>query len=107
MELALILLLLATPAIAFWSSGRDAAERAIEFGRLSCQRAGVQWLDQSVHLVRIRLRRNANGRLGWERQFRYEYSSAGEDRHAGLVTMDGRTLVALVGPMPQDNPTSR
>lgn len=102
MDASLFLVLLAFPAFAFWSSGRDAAERAAEYGRLSCQRAGVQWLDQSVHLVRIRLRRNGEGRLGWERQFRYEYSTLGADRHAGLITLIGRELVALVGPLPAE-----
>ncbi len=103
MDLTIFLALLGFPAFAFWSSGRDAAERAIEYGRQSCQRAGVQWLDQSAHLVRLRLRRNARGRLSWERQFRYEYSTAGEDRQAGLVTLIGRELVSLVGPMPAES----
>lgn len=98
----MFLALLAIPAFAFWSAGRDAAERAIEYGRQSCQRAGVQWLDQSAHLVRLRLARNAEGRLRWERQFRFEYSVAGIDRSAGLVTLIGRDMVSLVGPMPAE-----
>lgn len=100
MNLPLVVLLILVPAIAFWVSGRDAAEKAIEHGRRACQHAGVQWLDQSVHQVRIRLRRNAEGRLCWERQFRFEYSNGGDDRHAGLVTMLGGSLGGLVGPMP-------
>lgn len=100
---SVLLMMLAIPALAFWSAGRDAAERAVDYGRASCQRAGVQWLDQSVHLVRLRPRRKASGWLGWERQFRYEYSTDGLDRHAGLVTMMGRELVALVGPMASEN----
>jgi len=95
----MILLLVAAPALAYWSAGRAAAERATELGRLACQRAGVQWLDQSVHLMRIRPRRRSDGWLGWERQFRFEYSAGGDDRHAGLVTLQGRALIALVGPM--------
>lgn len=98
----MFLALLGFPLVAFWSAGRDASERASEYGRLSCQRAGVQWLDQSVHLTRLRLRRNSAGRLGWERQFRYEYSTVGEDRHAGLITLVGRDVVAAVGPMPTE-----
>jgi hypothetical protein len=100
MEMSLFLLLAGFPLVAFWSAGRDAAERAIAHGRRACESAGVQWLDQSVPLVRLRLRRGPSGRLGWERQFRFEYSSGGEDRHAGLVTLHGHELVGLVGPMP-------
>jgi hypothetical protein len=50
--------------------------------------------------VRQRLARGPDGRLGWERQFRFEYSTGGEDRHTGLVTLHGATLVGVLGPMP-------
>ncbi|WP_162140744.1 DUF3301 domain-containing protein [Arenimonas oryziterrae] len=98
----MILLMLAAPAIAYWSAGRAAAELAVHHGRRACYHAGVQWLDQSVHLVKVRLRRSESGWLGWERHFRFEYSSGGEDRRAGLVIMHGRALAGLVGPMPEE-----
>ena len=96
----LFLLLAVFPVIAFWTAGRAAAERAAMHGRRACERAGVQWLDQSVPLVRQRLARGPDGRLGWERQFRFEYSTGGEDRRAGLVTLHGAQLVGVLGPMP-------
>lgn len=100
MSLTLLVLLSIIPAVAFWVSGRIAAERATLRGRMACQQAGVQWLDQSVHQVRIRVRRNPAGRLCWERQFRFEYSNGGDDRHAGLITMLGDRVSGLAGPMP-------
>ena len=99
MSLPLILLLCIIPGAAFWVSGRAAAEAATLHGRQACEHAGVQWLDQSVHQVRIRLKRNPAGRLCWERQFRFEYSNGGEDRHGGLVTLLGGKLSSLAGPM--------
>jgi len=96
----LITLLLAIPALLFWSAGRSAAERATDLGRRACERAGVQWLDQTVHQTRLRLRRNTRGRLAWERHFRFEYSTAGRDRHDGMVILVGSELTGLVGPMP-------
>jgi hypothetical protein len=101
MSFSLIFLLLAVAAVAFWFSGRAAAERATVHGQRACKHAGVQWLDQSVHQVRVRLGRDSEGRLRWERQFRFEYSDGGDDRHAGLVTMIGAELSSLVGPMPR------
>ena len=101
MNLPLIILLCLIPAAAFWISGRAAAERAAIHGRRACEHAGVQWLDQSVHQVRLRLKRNAAGRLCWERLYRFEYSNGGDDRHAGLVTMLGGALSSLAGPMPR------
>lgn len=104
MTLLLCLLLAMPPVVFFWSASRAAAEQAIMFGRQACQRAGVQWLDQSAHQVRLRLCRDSRGRLAWERQFRFEYSTDGQNRHAGLITLHGVRLVALVGPMRETEP---
>lgn len=98
----LLLMIIAIPTVAFWSAGRAAAERAVDHGRRACYAAGVQWLDQSVHQVTLRLYRRPDGWLGWERHYRFEYSSAGEDRHAGLVMMRGLSLLGVVGPMPPE-----
>ena len=103
MDTILILMILAIPAGLFWSSGRSAAETALVFGQRACERAGVQWLDQSAHMIGIRLRRGSNGWLGWERKFRFEYSHNGDDRYAGHVVLLGTELVGLVGPMPKDD----
>lgn len=94
----LALIFLGVPAYAFWSAGRSAAEAAVEYGRRACANAGVQWLDQSAHQVRLRLRRDRSGRLRWERQFQFEFSALGEDRRAGLITLLGDELQSLVGP---------
>ena len=101
MSLSLFVLLALVAAIAFWFSGRAAAENATVHGQRACKHAGVQWLDQSVHQVRLRMGRDAHGRLHWQRQYRFEYSDGGEDRHAGLITMLGSQLESLVGPMPR------
>ena len=74
MPTLLILMIVAAMAFAFWSAGRAAAERAEHLGRNACQAAGVQWLDQTVHASGLRLHRGEDGRLGFERSFRFEYS---------------------------------
>jgi len=97
MSISVFVLLVLVAGIAFWFSGRASAENATVHGQRACKHAGVQWLDQSVHQVRLRLGRDALGRLHWQR----EYSDGGEDRHAGLITMLGSELESLVGPMPR------
>ena len=99
MSTALWLLIVAFPLALFWSSSRAAAETAASFGRQLCQRAGVQWLDQSVHQVSIGLQRNASGRLCWKRVFNYEYSHDGQDRYAGNITLLGQKAVSWVEPV--------
>ena len=94
---------LAMGLLVFWYSGRAAAETATVIGQQACARAGVQWLDQSVHLLAIRLRRGADGWLALERHFGFEYSTGGEDRHAGRIVLHGRRLRALSGPVPPEH----
>lgn len=82
-----------------WSNARAASETAHRLGRRACETAGVQWLDHSVHLVKLRLRRGPDGRIGVERHYRFDYSRHGEDRHAGRIVLFGTTLVELIGPL--------
>ena len=96
----LLLMLAGIAVAAFWFAGRRAAEIATVVGRQACARAGVQWLDQSVHLLSMRLRRGPDGWLGLERHYGFEYSTAGEDRHAGRIVLHGNRLQAVAGPMP-------
>lgn len=99
MPTLLIIMLVAGAGFMFWSSGRGAAERAEEVGRDACNAAGVQWLDQSVHAIGIRLCRGHDGWLGWERTFRFDYSRDGQDRHVGRMVLRGDRLVSFIGPV--------
>lgn len=83
-----------------WTSARAASEAATLHGRRACERAGVQWLDQSVHLVRLRLSREPrSGRVGVERHYRFDYSRDGNDRHAGRIVLHNTRLVGFSGPL--------
>ena len=93
-----VLMILFGMAFAFWSAARAAAERAGDVGRTACEAAGVQWLDQSVHASGLRLCRGEDGRLGFERSFRFEYSEDGVDRHVGRLVLRGDRLVRFIGP---------
>ncbi len=95
----LIALMIAGAAgYAWWNAARASAERATALGRNACQAAGVIWLDQSVHASGLRLRRHADGRLGFERSFRFEYSEDGVQRHVGQLVLHGDELVRFSGP---------
>ena len=98
MESLLVVMIVAGLAFAYWSAGRAAAERAEALGRDACRAAGVQWLDQSVQAAGLRLQRGENGRLGFERTFRFEYSHDGSDRHIGRMVLRGTRLVSFSGP---------
>jgi hypothetical protein len=98
MPTLLILLIVGGAGFFFFTAARAAAERATEVGHDACQSAGVQWLDQSVHAIGMRLRRKDDGWLGLERSFRFEYSEDGENRHIGRIVLLGDKLVGFSGP---------
>ena len=91
--------LLAVVALAWnWWADRRAADRATHVAQRACEQAGVIWLDQNVQRVRKRLARNEEGRLGWEREFDFEFSASGQERQLGRVRLLGERVVGLVGP---------
>jgi len=95
----LILLMIAGAlGYAFWNSSRAAAERAGVLGRNACKAADVQWLDQSVHGIGLKVARGHDGRLCFERTFKFEYSYDGIDRHVGRMVLRGDELVSFSGP---------
>lgn len=99
MPTLIVLMIVTAMAFSFWSAGRAAAERAETLGHDACRVAGVQWLDQSVHAIGLRLCRQDNGWLGLERTFRFDYSINGADRHVGRMVLRGELMVAFSGPV--------
>jgi hypothetical protein len=64
-------------------------ERAVALGRQACQRAGVLFLDDTVHCVKTRFARDGEGRLAFRRVYAFEFSETGNNRRAGAVVMLG------------------
>lgn len=75
----------------FWWDSLGAKEKARETGRQYCLNSDVQFLDDTVAMIRLRLRRNYQGQLCFYRVYRFEFSSTGESRFHGLVYMLGKT----------------
>jgi hypothetical protein len=77
----------------FWWEGLQKRELALAAARLVCERSGVQFLDASVALRRLRLRRDSDQRARFYREYSFDYSTMGEDRHAGRVWLLGARVV--------------
>lgn len=88
----LILLLLAAW---FWWDSIKKRELAVQAARLVCQRAGVQFLDDTVSLGRLRLGRDANQRVQFSRDFIFEYSDTGDNRMPGRVYLLGDQVLDI------------
>jgi len=99
---AIVFIIICLPLALFWTSSRAAAEKATAMGRTLCERANVQWLDQSVHQVSLALKRDDGGRLSWRRVYRYEYSHGAEDRYSATITLLGLKAVGWTEPLRRD-----
>lgn len=89
-EAAAIVLILA--GIYFWIDSLRARERALAAGRSACQRYGVQLLDETVQIVKLRLARDDEGRLRLRRSYTFEFSDTGDNRRHGAIEMLGGEL---------------
>lgn len=76
----------------YWYAGMQAREQAIVIGRRACTEAEFQFLDESVVLRRLRLARNGDGQLAFQRDFHFEFSDTGDNRRPGVVRMLGERV---------------
>lgn len=88
----LVLLAIAL-AVWLWMDALGARERAIRYGRQLCREAGVQLLDQTVSLTRIRVAR-VDGLPTLVRRYGFDISLDGSDRHRGHLDLRGHELGA-------------
>ena len=91
----LLLLLLISALLWFWLDSRRAHEFAIGLCRHLCEQHAVVLLDEAVVLDKLRLRRNPNGRIVFERSYRFEYSDDIAQRQHGTLVMLGLAPVEV------------
>lgn len=91
-DLAVLLALVAF--IGLWMKLSRAREIAMGEARRQCERHGLQLLDETVGLRRMRVRRR-QGALVIERCYEFEVSIDGDDREPGKLWMAGDDLSEL------------
>lgn len=57
-----------------------------------CQQLQLQLLDDTVTLVRFRLKRNRHGWLTIQRVYHFEFFAGGDSRRPGIIIMCGNAL---------------
>ncbi len=82
---------LSIPIVFLWKT-LEIKQIAYRITKKRCDDEDVQLLDQGVFLKKIRVRRNASGRLAMELTFQFEFSTTGDARYLGRVVMLGRRL---------------
>jgi hypothetical protein len=101
MSLTTLNLLLATLLLIwFWRDSLQVREAATRICRQACASYGLQFLDQTVALQRLRLRWVSSG-LRLQRTYQFDYSLEGEGRHTGYLVMLGERQQSLHLDLPQ------
>ncbi len=83
-------------ASVFFLSAIRVRELALQAVQRASRDGDFQLLDQSVHIRRLSLSRDSEGRWRVWRQYRFDYSFDGIERQQGHVIMLGKRLQALV-----------
>jgi len=74
----LLFILLLAALAGFWLDSLRALETARNAGKRACNSAGVQFLDDTVTVTALTLRRDAVGHLAIRRTYRFEFSDTGD-----------------------------
>jgi hypothetical protein len=92
---ALLALLSLAATAAYWLEAMRGKELARAAARRACEAAKLQFLDDTVVQTRVRLRRDAHGRIAFQRHYRFEFTDGHDARYRGHVTVLGRCVLHL------------
>ena len=98
MNSAAILLFILGFAAWFWFDTQRSQEMAKAICQQVCGKSKLQFLDDTVVLTRLRLRRNSRGSLTVQRTYQFEFYEGGNQRQRGTVIMRGIALEMLEMP---------
>ena len=77
----------------FWWDSSGTKEIATRQAKAQCEASEVMFLDDSVALSQLRLRRIPSGSMLFFRQYIFEFCTDGQQRYAGYVEMLGKTVL--------------
>lgn len=89
---SLILLLLLAALVWYWLDSLRALESARSIGKRVCENADVQFLDDTVARIELKLVRDDFGRRTLRRTYRFEFSETGNTRLEGRIILLGHKL---------------
>ena len=77
----------------YWYNSIQVKTYAVQYARNECQKAEAQLLDQTVQRIKFSFSRDRN--LNWRiwREYSFDYSTDGVNRHKGRLVVLGTHLV--------------
>lgn len=74
----------------FWWRTQELKVLAVKRARVLCEKSGVQFLDQSVAFSGVALAYDKHRLWQLQRRYDFEFSSVGDERYKGYITLQGR-----------------
>lgn len=81
--------------VTYWLRARDLKQLALNKATAHCKDLDLALLDESVALKKISPIRNLKGRLVLARVYQFDFTSNGEDRYQGTITLAGRQVLQI------------
>ena len=79
-------------AIFYWLDAIRSKELAREAGKNACIKHELVFLDDTVVIKKLRLRRDLHGRIKFYREYQFEFSSDEAYRYSGIICMLGKFI---------------
>jgi len=76
----------------YWLQARELKDRALKAAARHCDDLALKLLDDSVVLNSLRLQRGFSGRRCLVRTYRFDFTSTGEERYHGEITLIGQRV---------------
>lgn len=80
----------------YWIGRMRSQELARATAKRACSAAGVQLLDDTVELLRLRVRGDGRGHPRFYREYRFEFTRDGSYRFRGEIAMLGPQILRVV-----------
>lgn len=87
-----IIFFLIVAVIWYWWNSVSAYEVAYREAKAVCHRMNLQFLDDTLDVIKLRLCRHPKGYMQLCRTYEFEFSSDGDSRYKGFVNIAGKQL---------------
>jgi hypothetical protein len=74
----------------YWLNSISAYEVAYKEAKAACQRLELQFLDDTLDVIKLRLCRHQHGYMQICRIYEFEFTSDGNSRYKGYVSLSGK-----------------
>ncbi len=88
-------LLVVVLVIHYWWHSKGVKEIALNATRRHCIKLDLQLLDDSIALRGLWLKRDSLGKPRFWRSYVFEFSSQGDDRYHGRITLLGKRIESI------------